>query len=340
MPLPLLIGAAVISGLYGAKKGYDAKVSYDVAEIYNNEAKEIFEEAQESLDFSRKKANESLEKLGSLKYELATNHFAEFHQTWNILTKKYPELLQEYLHTGHHKVDSFSEEGVVKSLEESRIESSELVSGGVAALGSGGVAGLAAYGSVGMLGTASTGTAIGSLSGAAATNATLAWLGGGSLASGGLGMAGGYAVLGGFLAGPVLAVGGMILASKAEESKEKAKENVVKAKVAAREMKIAETTTKAIKKSCNLSRKTLKDLSKVLELYLKEVTAMIKNNSSDDEIRPYAMIMLAAFETSFTIYKTKALTEDGTSNPKMEDVLVEQKGKFDERLISFNNSLA
>lgn len=43
---------------------------------------------------------------------------------------------------------------------------------------------------------ASTGTAIASLHGAAATNAVFAWLGGGSIASGGLGVAGGMAVLG------------------------------------------------------------------------------------------------------------------------------------------------
>ena len=42
---------------------------------------------------------------------------------------------------------------------------------------------------VGTLGTASTGTAIGGLSGAAATSATAAWFGGGSVAAGGLGMA-------------------------------------------------------------------------------------------------------------------------------------------------------
>ena len=50
-------------------------------------------------------------------------------------------------------------------------------------------------------GTASTGTAISALSGAAATNAALAWLGGGALASGGAGMAAGQALLA--LAGPV-----------------------------------------------------------------------------------------------------------------------------------------
>ena len=50
-------------------------------------------------------------------------------------------------------------------------------------------------------GTASTGTAISALSGAAATSAKLAWLGGGALAAGGGGMATGNAFLA--LAGPV-----------------------------------------------------------------------------------------------------------------------------------------
>lgn len=50
-------------------------------------------------------------------------------------------------------------------------------------------------------GTASTGTAISSLSGAVATKAALAWLGGGALSAGGAGVAGGEALLA--LAGPI-----------------------------------------------------------------------------------------------------------------------------------------
>ncbi len=50
-------------------------------------------------------------------------------------------------------------------------------------------------------GTASTGTAISALSGAVATKAALAWLGGGALAAGGGGMAAGQALLA--LAGPI-----------------------------------------------------------------------------------------------------------------------------------------
>ncbi len=67
-----------------------------------------------------------------------------------------------------------------------------------AACGTAGAVG--AFTLVGMFGTASTGIAISSLSGAAATTSTLAALGGGSLASGGLGMLGGICVLGGIAA--------------------------------------------------------------------------------------------------------------------------------------------
>jgi hypothetical protein len=78
-------------------------------------------------------------------------------------------------------------------------------------MGAAGVAGAAvgalftsgAFGAAALFGTASTGTAIGSLSGAAFTNAALAWLGGVAAAAGGGGMALGGAIL----SGGVLVVG-------------------------------------------------------------------------------------------------------------------------------------
>jgi len=74
----------------------------------------------------------------------------------------------------------------------------------------------AIYGAVGSLAAAGTGTAISSLSGVAATNATLAWLGGGTLAAGGGGIAVGTLALGGLLAGPAVLVGSFFLHGKAE----------------------------------------------------------------------------------------------------------------------------
>ncbi len=66
------------------------------------------------------------------------------------------------------------------------------------------------------VGVASTGTAISGLSGAAAHSATLAWLGGGSLATGGGGMALGGMILTGLTAGPALAILGFTIAGKGE----------------------------------------------------------------------------------------------------------------------------
>lgn len=84
----------------------------------------------------------------------------------------------------------------------------------------GGTVALGAWGVVSIVGAASTGTAISSLSGVAATNATLAWFGGGSLAAGGAGMAGGFWVLGGIIAAPMMYFVTKNAYKKVEEVKE------------------------------------------------------------------------------------------------------------------------
>ncbi len=72
---------------------------------------------------------------------------------------------------------------------------SNALSASVSASGGGALA-AGSWALVSVVGTASTGTAISTLSGVAATNATLAWFGGGTLAAGGAGIAGGTLVLG------------------------------------------------------------------------------------------------------------------------------------------------
>lgn len=91
---------------------------------------------------------------------------------------------------------------------------------GVSLLQGVGVGGLAAVGSwvfVSLLGTASTGTAIATLSGAAAYNATLAWFGGGAIAAGGGGMAAGATTLGLIFAIPAIAIATYKTHSKVSE---------------------------------------------------------------------------------------------------------------------------
>jgi hypothetical protein len=78
--------------------------------------------------------------------------------------------------------------------------------GGAAGAAAGGAAAYGAFTAVAMFGTASTGAAISTLTGVAASNATLAILGGGTLAAGGAGMAGGALLLTGMVAAPAAAL--------------------------------------------------------------------------------------------------------------------------------------
>lgn len=79
-------------------------------------------------------------------------------------------------------------------------------------------------------GVASTGTAIGTLSGAAAESATMAALGGGSLVTGGGGVALGATALNFVTVGPGLMMGGLVLNGKGEKALTQAKEFAVDAK--------------------------------------------------------------------------------------------------------------
>lgn len=95
------------------------------------------------------------------------------------------------------------------------------VSAGAGSIAGGSLA-VGSWALVTAFGSASTGAAISGLTGVAATNATLAWFGGGALAAGGAGMAGGAAVLGGLFAIPLVyfaAKGSYKKAKELEEAK-------------------------------------------------------------------------------------------------------------------------
>lgn len=115
--------------------------------------------------------------------------------------------------------DAFEKIELVSSLN--RIDVTLSAADVVLSTGKGTVAGvstaLGTWALVSTTATASTGTAIGTLSGAAATNATLAWLGGGSVAAGGGGMTLGAAVLGGIVVVPALVLGGIFSHLKANK---------------------------------------------------------------------------------------------------------------------------
>jgi hypothetical protein len=235
MPLPfILLGIAALAGGYGVKKGVDAYDDNEKADELTKGAQHVYGAAEEDLRRSRRWTTDTLTALGRLKLEVWDD---ELHRFANLYGKLHPIELINRMDVEAGRVPVTSTD--LGKMAELSGFAQQALTGGAAALGAGALAGVAAYGGAVMFAAASTGTAITALAGAAATNATLAWFGGGAIAAGGMGMGLGMAVLGGIVAGPVLAIGGVLWASMAEENLAKARENMAQARRAAAEMQTA-----------------------------------------------------------------------------------------------------
>ena len=149
----------------------------------------------------------------------------------------------------------------VPGLSQLDINAAALVSGvlssAVAAVGTNVTVASAA----GAIGAASTGTAISALTGVAAENALLAWLGGGSLAAGGGGMALGAAALNFVTFGPALLVGGFVAKGQGAKQLTKAKEDEAKIAVAIAELEESNVRCAAVDARADELSSVLGDLT-------------------------------------------------------------------------------
>jgi uncharacterized membrane-anchored protein YhcB (DUF1043 family) len=141
-------------------------------------------------------------------------------------------------------------------------------------------------------GTASTGTAISTLSGAAATKAALAWLGGGAIAANGGGIAAGNALLA--LAGPVgwTIAGASVLTSVVIFSSKKAKTNKQKKE----EIEKVKTNTKSLKESAfkikSIYDETANLRKNLHNQYSENISAYDKDFVDLSEDQQYSLITL------------------------------------------------
>ncbi|HDY7931564.1 TPA: chemotaxis protein [Vibrio vulnificus] len=211
MPLPfILAGAAIAAAGYGAKKGYDGYQDKSEANDILETSKRKYDNERSVFDKQNELTNQSLAKLGELQLKIG-NDFKEFRTIAEKLLEKLNQSNSKNLEIDfpQHKLDKI--DGLALS--------TTAYMGKIAGAGAAGAAAAyAVYGGVMAVAAASTGTPIAALSGAAAYNATMAAIGGGSIAAGGFGMAGGAMVLGGVVAAPIMAIAGWAFASHAEEA--------------------------------------------------------------------------------------------------------------------------
>lgn len=211
MGIAALAGTGVATGASGISKLKKAK---KIAE----EAKQCHQYAKNRMNKRRREVNLNAEEFGKLKVNIRRTTFSRILKILKKLNKCADQKALEDVLGINVSIARIKQE-----LNQQVVDSDALLKAGGAVL-TGVSAGIGTYAAVGLLGTASTGTAISGLSGIAAHNATLAFLGGGSLAAGGGGMALGTAILGGIYVAPVLCITGLVLSSKGEKALTQAKE--------------------------------------------------------------------------------------------------------------------
>ena len=220
MPLPLILGiAAAVAGTTGVGLGIHGGVKMKQANDKLKEAQKRNNSNNARLERMNQSACRTMDVLGENEMKVLSE-FQKFSDLFERI-KNRPEFADVKI--GNVSIPKFEGEEIKKA----SVGASVLVGGlSGAALGTAG--GFAASGAttaaVMALGTASTGTAISALSGAAATNATLAALGGGSLAAGGGGIALGTTILGAATLGVGLLVGGVIFSCTGSKLSSKANE--------------------------------------------------------------------------------------------------------------------
>ena len=325
MALPLLfIGAAVATGAVGGTKTIKAVSDNSKAGQINEIANQSIECARDELDRQRKEVGKALESLGKEKLTILNRNVTDFVTTFEKIKNIdfQSSIGLEELKNLHIDQNTFQE---LKELGSFALG----VAGGAAAGAVGGaLTAVGAYGAAMTFATASTGTAISTLGGAAATNATLAFFGGGSLASGGLGMAGGVYVLGGLVAGPALMVMGMITEAKSKAKLEKALSNKAQADEIVESLNAASVQCSAIRRRTYMFYNLLAHLDALFLPQIWNMQDIVENEGVD--YRAYTLeskkAIAAAASTACTIkavLDTPILTTEGELTEASEKVTKE-----------------
>ena len=278
------------------------------------EADQLKADIEKTNEDIRDDLNETLEAFGKYRLEALSATVGKFLHCLEVMNQKSKVKEYEFL----TEIDIQAEE--VKEMEAIDMKASEAlrtlaVGGGFAAVGIAGTP-VIVTSAITALCTASTGTAISTLSGAAASNAVLAWLGGGTIAMSGGGVAAGTVVLGAITATAtiglaVVAVG--TLASRFYSKKNtEAEAYLADVKVWAEQMQAGWTVIGGIKRKItelyDITDK-LKTKSEGLLLKLESIAGDFDPNNND-HVKLFQQCAILAKSMS-ELAQTPILDDDG-----------------------------
>lgn len=331
MPLPLIVPIALgVAGLFGLGKTTKALIDNSKANDISEFAKSLISNSENVLRQKRDDCNGKLRGYGEQKLQMISQEIQIFIDIFgklkNVDLARSPEL--DRLHVGKFTEVSLAE------LRHSCSFASEFALSTTGGVGAGALTAFGAYNGTMLLASAGTGTAISSLGGIAASNATLAWLGGGTLAAGGYGVAGGTMVLGVLVAGPALLVLGSVLGARASKKLDDASANLEKAKTHEKEVEVVCEKLKAIIEVTTLAADILNTLQKRLNNANHLLGMIIENSGVDyseysdpDKNNVFQAVKYAQLVKK--VIDTPILKEDGSLAEKTLTIFTDTKSIVD-----------
>lgn len=278
MPLPLILGgAAAVAGALGVGSAVHGGVKMKEANDLMKQADRKHKDNIARFEKENRDTTQAMDRLGKKELEILDS-FRKFSDIFERIQNR-PEFAA--YERENVKIPAYNGE----ELKQVSVGAGVLLGGlGGAAFGTAG--GFAAAGAttaaVMALGTASTGTAIASLSGVAATNATLAALGGGAIATGGGGMALGSTILGATTLGAGILVGGIIFNITGAKLSEKAEDAYQQMKKAEREINTICSYLRKLHTSAFKFEKTLETVRKIYDRHLQMLGDLVVINGKTD----------------------------------------------------------
>ncbi len=333
----ITVDDVVDTGIRGAKlvSGVQAYQDREKANNLMEQANAIKKEVEEENEKRRIMSNTILEDFGNIRLKALKSTVGVF--------VNYMKKLQKNIKDKEYEIDADIDIKIeeLKELETIEMNASEALKTTMAV---GTVAGAALTGVpaattaiVGSLCAASTGTAISTLSGAAATNATLAWLGGGAISAGGGGMAAGATVLTGITYASTgifaLAAAGIIAGAHYSKKHTEATEYLAQMQEYKSKMELAWTAMGAINQRANELKEVTIELKIRIEDQLKKLADIIdifdKNNDDHMKVLQQTTLMVKSMSE---LSQVSLIDENGNLNEQSGLV----KGKVNKVL---NNNL-